>query len=129
MRLSPALILLPLLLLAPGAAEARLPPLAGQPPVASPPYRESWRYTCDVEQRLAGGPAGSCPAPSLGSIHSKIRILYRQCGHDRRSRVLPVPAWRFRAPGPARKRPGGGALRGFLRVFPLMTDFDPFRLC
>lgn len=55
MRLSPALTLLPLLLLAPGAVEARLPPLAGQPPVASPPYRESWRYTCDVEQRLAGG--------------------------------------------------------------------------
>ncbi len=55
MRLRPVLTLLPLLLLAPGAAEARLPPLAGQPLVASPPYRESWRYTCDAEQRLAGG--------------------------------------------------------------------------
>lgn len=55
MRLRPALTLLPLLLLTSGAAEARLPPLAGQPPVASPPYRESWRYTCDVEQRLADG--------------------------------------------------------------------------
>lgn len=55
MRLRPALTLLPLLLLTSGAAEARLPPLAGQPPTASPPYRESWRYTCDVEQRLAGG--------------------------------------------------------------------------
>ena len=55
MRFRPALTLLPLLLLTSGAAEARLPTLAGQPPVASPPYRESWRYTCDVEQRLAGG--------------------------------------------------------------------------
>ena len=50
-----ALAVLPLLLLAPGAAEARLPPLAGQPPIASPPYRETWRYTCDVEHQLAGG--------------------------------------------------------------------------
>jgi hypothetical protein len=55
MRRPIALTILALLMLAPGAAEARLPPLAGQPPVANPPYRESWRYTCDVEQELAGG--------------------------------------------------------------------------
>ncbi len=55
MRLHPARTVLPLLLLAPGVTEARLPPLAGQPPVTAAPYRESWRYSCDVEQRLAGG--------------------------------------------------------------------------
>ena len=55
MRLRHGLTLIPLLLLAPGVTEARLPPLAGQPPVANPPYRESWRYTCDVQQQLAGG--------------------------------------------------------------------------
>jgi hypothetical protein len=55
MRFRLGLPLFPLLLLASGAADARLPPLAGQPPVASPPYRESWRYTCDAEQQLAGG--------------------------------------------------------------------------
>lgn len=55
MRLRHGLTLIPLLLLAPGATEARLPPLTGQPPVANPPYRESWRYTCDVQQQLAGG--------------------------------------------------------------------------
>ena len=55
MRLRRGLTLIPLLLLAPGATEARLPPLAGPPPVANSPYRESWRYTCDVQQQLAGG--------------------------------------------------------------------------
>jgi hypothetical protein len=55
MRRQLALTFILPLLLAPGAVDARLPPLAGQPPVASPPFRESWRYTCDVEQRLAGG--------------------------------------------------------------------------
>ena len=55
MRLRRGLTLIPLLLLAPGATEARLPPLAGPPPVANSPYRESWRYTCDVQKQLAGG--------------------------------------------------------------------------
>lgn len=55
MRFHHCLTLLPLLLLAPSSADARLPPLAGQPPVADAPHRESWRYTCDVEQQLAGG--------------------------------------------------------------------------
>lgn len=58
MRIRPCLNLLaPLLLLAPGAAEARLPPPDGtQPPsFTPPPVRESWRYSCDVEQRLQGG--------------------------------------------------------------------------
>lgn len=55
MRRPIALTILALLMLAPGAADARLPPPAGQLPVTSAPYRESWRYTCDVEQELAGG--------------------------------------------------------------------------
>ena len=37
MRLRHGLTLIPLLLLAPGATEARLPPLAGPPPVANSP--------------------------------------------------------------------------------------------
>lgn len=58
MRLRHYLNPLPLLLLlAPAAADARLPPLDGtqSQSLAPAPVRESWRYRCDVEQRLKGG--------------------------------------------------------------------------
>lgn len=46
-----------LALLAPATAGARLVPLPGSPPpkLEAPQVRESWRYSCDVEQKLAGG--------------------------------------------------------------------------
>jgi hypothetical protein len=50
------LSLLPLLLLNPGAVDARLIPLGAPPPTFdSAPPPEVWRYTCDVERQLAGG--------------------------------------------------------------------------
>lgn len=57
MRFHPYLALLPLLLLAPGAADARLPPRdRTQTQSLEPaPVRESWRYRCDVERQLKGG--------------------------------------------------------------------------
>ncbi len=43
------------LLLAPAAADARLPPPPGSAPGTPPPFRESYRYRCDVEQTLRHG--------------------------------------------------------------------------
>lgn len=44
-----------ILLLTPTAATARLVPLPGSPPLAAPPERMGWRYSCDVETRLQRG--------------------------------------------------------------------------
>lgn len=55
MRRGLSLALLPLLWLTAGA-DARLTPSSAPPPdVSAAPDREIWRYTCDVEQQLAGG--------------------------------------------------------------------------
>ncbi|WP_428630946.1 hypothetical protein [Sphingopyxis sp.] len=55
MRRPFCLALLPLLLLGPATADARLLPLHGQPLAPAAPYRETWRYTCNTEQQLGGG--------------------------------------------------------------------------
>lgn len=44
-----------ILLLAPAAGDARLVPLPGAPPVATPEPRMGWRLDCTVERKLAGG--------------------------------------------------------------------------
>ncbi|HWW59584.1 MAG TPA: hypothetical protein VN047_22030 [Sphingopyxis sp.] len=57
-RLASLFALAPLLLLlAPHTADARLPPLAGSGPrtIAPQPVRETVRYRCDVERKLARG--------------------------------------------------------------------------
>jgi len=57
-RHATSLLLLPLMLLAPTAGEARLVPLPGTQPqlqIPAPPMKETYRYRCDITQELQRG--------------------------------------------------------------------------